>query len=467
MTGMLRDRLLLTLVAAHIALKAVLLPRATSSPIVTDENYYNNAGKMLANAIRQIATGGGVPTQDLRDRVVGNGWFMPGMSALLTPLYLVAPHASLRATRIYIGVVSLIAFLVVVALVYRVLGRPFALALLVVPGLVPVWILYSYALFGDEMAGLTIVAVVALLVVLWRRLYVDREPPRLREGVVLGLLLVATLYLRSSALPLVGGLLVLAVVAAAVLLRGRARLKGVGVLVAAAVIFGALLAPWSWAATRTFGERTITTTTLPVSEAYAFGHHDQLCFGQCVGGGGIWLEMTRYSRVVGRATGESEITVQKQMSQYALRDVTPRSYTRDVLSDLHRYALEPGRANIVTVTGDDGVGHAISVVTDLLYFVALALGAVGLLLARRLPHDRQVLMILVGLSVAALFIQPFVHVCTPRYWPVFAPLLGLGAATLWGRSDRASTNGWLRMIHGGVAAGWIVVLAAVAGVALA
>ncbi len=66
--------------------------------------------------------------------MVGNGWFMPGMSLVLTPLFLVLPDASMESVRGYLGLVSTGLFLYAAWQVRRVLGPAAALCFAVLPG---------------------------------------------------------------------------------------------------------------------------------------------------------------------------------------------------------------------------------------------------------------------------------------------------------------------------------------------
>ena len=67
-------------------------------------------------------------------------------------------------------------------------------------------------------------------------------------------------------------------------------------------------------ASRTLGDRVITTTSVSNVLGNTFGDRDELCFGPCDPGSTIWFNPLRYSREVGRATGLSELEVQHQMS---------------------------------------------------------------------------------------------------------------------------------------------------------
>jgi hypothetical protein len=275
-----------TLIAAHVILKLLLLDRAIHAPLQGDEVAYTDAAKTLANVVRELVTSGSANSASIQRNVIGNGWFMPGMSLVLLPLYLVAPHSDPEVVRIYLGVFTTGLLVLVTVVVRRTLGHGYGNALLVFPGLVPMWVLYSYSAWGDLAAGLT--SILLLVVVLRIASIVLRaSAPSLTDGLTLGSVSIVTLYLRSSALPLVVGLLALVAIGIVVLLRGKSRWRGVLVWILAATTFGALLLPWSVAASRTLGDRVLTTTTLPLSEAVAFGDTDELCFGPC-NPGNIW-----------------------------------------------------------------------------------------------------------------------------------------------------------------------------------
>jgi hypothetical protein len=465
-----------TLIAAHVILKLLLLDRAIHAPLQGDEVAYTDAAKTLANVVRELVTSGSANSASIQRNVIGNGWFMPGMSLVLLPLYLVAPHSDPEVVRIYLGVFTTGLLVLVTVVVRRTLGHGYGNALLVFPGLVPMWVLYSYSAWGDLAAGLT--SILLLVVVLRIASIVLRaSAPSLTDGLTLGSVSIVTLYLRSSALPLVVGLLALVAIGIVVLLRGKSRWRGVLVWILAATTFGALLFPWSVATSRTLGDRVLTTTTLPLSEAVAFGDTDELCFGPC-NPGNIWYSMVNYSREVGRASGSSELVVQKQMSRYALRNTTVHDVARGALDDWNRYALKPsGFESTFRRSADsrpDAVSHVITWTTNVAYFFFLALSAAGMLLVTRRSAYSRVLSLLLKLCGAAMMIQPFVHVASPRYWPVFAPMMALAGAFVvdqvrpssWvGTDGRNSPGGpaskglsaWLTWLQAAATAGWVLV----------
>lgn len=426
------DRILLLLVVAHVVVKFVVFLQIAHGPLVGDETAYANGGRALSNLVRDW---GALQTPDwaeVQRNVVGSGWFMPGMSLLLTPLYLVVPHADGAVLRAYIGVVTSLVFLATVLRVRRSLGALYAGALLVMPGLVPVWAAFSMGAWGDLMAGILIVLLLVQLVELSRDLRRGRAPSPW-GGLQLGLLAIAVVYLRSSASLLVVGLGAVSVLAALLLLRGAERRRAALAAVIAALAFAAVLLPWSIGASTTLHGRVVTTTSVPTVLANTFGDRDRVCFGPCDPGSTIWFSPLRYSRETARATGRSEMEVAEQMSAYARQGVTPSSYTHDVLVDLRSYVRDPERFYTYLRPASDPTRAqdvAIEGATRGLVWAAFAVGVALLVVVLRRPREDQVMSILLKLSIGALLTQPFVHIAGPRYWTTAAPLLGLAAALL-------------------------------------
>ena len=434
------------LVGAHVLMLAATLPLLLGTGLhggilIGDETSYVDAGRALSNAVRDAARLGPFDTTELRLSVVSSGWFMPGMGVLLAPLFTVDPDASVAAVRLYLGVVTTLMLVAAALRVRTLLGDPYALALLVFPGLVPMWVVFSTGAWGDLAAGIVLAVLAAEGAVMLRGITEGRAPT-LRDGVRLGLLAVAMLYLRSSTSILAGGLFVLLGLAALVLLRGAQRRRGIAALVAGGVCFLAVLAPWSIAASRTLGDRVITTTSVSNVLGNTFGDRDELCFGPCDPGSTIWFNPLRYSREVGRATGLSELEVQHQMSAYARRDVTTGSYLRDVARNLGHYLEGPAgftRFMHDPATDLGWLRWLIVALTDLMFYPMVAVGLLVLVVARRRPLPEQALPIVLKVALAALLLQPFVHQAGSRYWPTAAPIVSLGLVML---VLQAKTSTW-------------------------
>jgi len=425
--------LMVALMVAHVVLKILLFPRTAHGDVVGDERFYLDGGRALSNLVRDLVALRSPDSSELSRDVIGNGWFMPGMSLVLTPLFIVVPDASIEVTRAYLGITSVLMFFAAVLAVRRVLGVPYALALLVFPGLVPMWVIFSYAAWGDLAAGVVIVLLVVEVVAI-SRLVQRGVAPTLGQGVRLGLLAIAVVYLRSSALLLVLGLVATLVIVAGFSLPRGQRGRGLVAFAAAAAAAGALLAPWSWAASDVLGTRVVTTTSVPTGLANTFGEPDRLCFGPCDPDSSEWFGPVRYAREVARATGRSEVEILRQMSDHALVGVTPSSYSDDVVANVDRYVTEPERyqrsVRSPGVSEADASERLLSTGTRWMFFTALIAGLLGLLRAWRGPFDRQMLRVATTIGLAALFIQPFVHVAGARYWTTAAPLLALSAVLL-------------------------------------
>lgn len=426
------DRLLVALVSGFLLLRVVMFILVAGAPIFGDEVYYVDGGRALGNLVRDLASFSGPDTAELGRNVVGSGWFMPGMSVLLSPLFLVVPDAPVWLIRLYLGLVSTGMFLTAVWVVRHHLGRLPAAALLCFPGLVPIYAIFGFAAYGDQMAGVLVVVLICQALELLRRVRAG-HPVTWRHGIDLGLFGIVAVYFRSSVSILVVGVCAVTAIAALVLGRREARAGIVGAFVAAGVAFVAVLLPWSVYASSELGGRVVTTTSVPTVMANTFGDRDELCFGECDPGSSIWFSPLRYSREVARATGVSEMSAAVEMSAYARTDVTAESYSRSVLENLARYTRNPGGfAPMLTAPSTpDAVVVAIQVSTGILFFPALAAGVVMLLVVVRRDAFSQVKAVLLKVAIGALMVQPFVHICGSRYWVTLGPLLGLSIATLW------------------------------------
>ena len=419
--------LLAGLFAAHVVLKLALLPSVGHSPLVGDEASYVNGGMALSNLVRDLVGLGPVDTEELRRNLVASGWFTPGMSVLLTPLFLVAPDAPILLVRVYLGVATSLLLLLAMLSVRRTFGDRYAALLLVFPGLVPMWLLFGYTAWGDLTAGLLAVVLVAHLVEIFRRIR-SGVSFSVREGAWLGLVGVGVVYLRSPTTLLVGGMFVLVLLAVVLLLRSRERVRGVVALGAAGAVFAVLLAPWSVLASASLDSRVITTTSVHNSRSNTFGEYDRICFGPCDPGSTIWFNPLRYSREVARATGYGEVEVQAEMSAYAQANRTPESYARDVLRDFDNYGGNPAQYVAALMSEEDEGGPVfwfVGVATSVMFFVAVLFLLWALLLATRRSFDSQITSIMIKLAMAALLTQPFVHVSSGRYWTTAAPVAAL------------------------------------------
>ncbi len=423
------DKLLLALVGAHLLVKVLIFPQVMDARLVGDETSYVDGGRALSNALRDLVALRGFDTAELSRNVVSSGWFMPGMMFLVAPIFVVDPDASIAMIRAWLGLCSTALFLVAVIAVRRQFGIRYAAFLLVFPGLVPMWLAFSYGAWGDLTAGLVILVMVTVLVPILRRVR-EGVAPTYREGAVLGLLAIAVVYFRSSAAILSVGLCLVLGLVVLFLLRGRPRTHGFLALVLAGGIFVMVLAPWSVTASKALGSRVMTTTSVSNVTANTFGDPELLCFGPCDPNSTIWFTPVRYAREVARATGEGEVEVQVQMSEYARRNVTTESYSRDVLRNMGSYLFKPAGFAIHLQPPNAGRDLSFWIVaglTVMMYFPVLLLVLLAMFTVFRTSFENRWVALVVKLGVGALLVQPFVHIAGARYWTTAAPLWALAA----------------------------------------
>lgn len=434
------ERVLVWLFLAIVVLRAYVYLGVAGDELVGDEAYYLDSGRALSNLVRDLVWLRSPDTAELDRIVVGSGWFMPGMSVVLAPLYLVVPGASIAVARGYLAVVTTLLLLVTARRVRRTFGNGPAGALLVYPGLVPTYAAFAAAGWGDSAAGLVAVLVICRAVDSVRAVREHRPVPWYR-GLGLGALAIVAVYFRSSVSLLVVGVLGVTFVVSLLLAHRAERGRVVLSYVAAGLAFLALLAPWSIGASAALDGRVVTTVSVPTVRANTFGDRDRVCFGECDTGTSIWFSPLRYSREQARAAGVSEVEIADEMSAYARQDVTPSSYAHDVVINTGRYFGQPARFAGLLSADDAPVGIVLlsEVVTSALFYPAtlVLLVLLGARTRRRFDHQLQLVLLKVG--VLALMAQPFVHIAGPRYWTSMAPLLALGAALLWAvRRDRRS-----------------------------
>ena len=425
--------LVLWLLGAHVVLKLLIYPLVMQAPPFNDEQQYYDGARALSNLLRDVFAFSSPDGAELERNVVASGWFMPGMAILMSPLFVVFPDAGEPLCRAYLGLASLLVLLWAVRSVSKRLGPGYAALLVAFPALLPGWVFMTFTAYGDPLSGIVLVVLVAHVVDMFRKLRAG-EPPAWKEAVQLGLLAITVLYLRSSTsivLAVLGSVVLLAALA---LLKDAQRWRALAAAAVAAAVCFVLLAPWSIAASKSLDARVVTTTTVPISLANTFGDRDQVCFGPCDPDASVWFGPLRYAREVGRATGESEVEVERQMSDYALRNLEPRGYARQAWWNIGSYFFIP--ANFVrhvepaggrTTVGE--VGKWVVIGTSYLVFMpVLVLVLLSFLRIQLRSLEAQILDTLTKLGLLALFVQPFVHIAGARYWTTAGPLFMLAAA---------------------------------------
>jgi len=373
------------------------------------------------------------------EAVVGFGWFAPGIPILMAPLYLVDPTPNLAVYRLYAALLIFLLWLWALRETERDAGHPYALALLVFPGLDITWHMFAGTSWGDLPAGLVLVLVFARLLRI-ARLLQGQGDLGFRELFALEALLALGFYLRGNLL--VVGVAANIFVAALVLILARGpglwrRLRNVLLGMAALAL---AIAPWSIAATRTLGDVVISTSTPAIAFGLSFGRASEICFGPCpeIGPDNIWVRAVTFSRAYGEANGISEVEVQRMMASHATSDLTLPEYVRRVRLNMVHYYSDPSSfvdrrflpSSILGLSEAtiSAVGTLAAWWTGLLFFPALAGLAVANLWVARARLDDQVRSLAIKMLTLCVAIQPFFHISTARYWPSLAGIMAIGTA---------------------------------------
>jgi hypothetical protein len=437
------------LVAGVVLLLALLVWAMRSTGLHGDEYTYATDARALGDWI----AGRGGNAGAVFAEVVGNGWFMPGMAVLGAPLHALLPDPAPWQMQLYMAGVNGALLGALYAALRPVIGERRVWLLLVFPALAPLWWIGALAFLPDLAAGLLLAIAMALACrIALAGLAGERPDWRLIAPIELAL--IAALYLRGPML--IAGLGVHAVLLAVLL--GRSWRRGLPVLAGLAA-FLAALAPWSVAASQHFGATVITTTNVPLVLADSFGDPVRACFEPCPPGNDIEPAYA-FAKAEAARSGQHLFAVQRAMMEHSLEGLTLRGYLAEVREHFGRFVLDPGGWLARKLPVAYGVPEdwraafywAVLSASLLLYapFI-LALAAVNLVPIRS-SDSLRIQAVMIKAMTACVFLQPFVHKTSARYWIGFAALASWAAALLWAHwqarqspipAARRALPGWL------------------------
>lgn len=430
-----------------------------------------------ARALADWATGRGVSWPEAFATVVGSGWFMPGTSFLAAPLYAVWQGAPNWAAFAWLGVINAVLLAALLRAMRSVVGAAPRRIMLVFPLLAPLWLVSALSVLPDVPGGLMLTIAMASA---WRigMAMLRGDPPAWQSIAALVAVLAAALYLRGPLLPAALGLHAI-LIAIALGVRGapwRQRLGWAGRLATGLAAFAALLAPWSLSVSRQLDYPVLTTISFPLAFAGGFGDPRRLCFGPCEDGRDI-NRVRAFAEARAAETGAHPIDVQRAMMAASLQGLGARAYLARVRQHFGAFVFDPGSA----LRHKLGLSFAIRpdwrqtvlltalIPTWLLYLPGLlALLAVNLAVLRSSDAAALQAVLIKGIT-ACLFVQPFLHSPSGRYWVTFAPLLAWSAVLLaqtWRARHTATAEPrrmphWLDAMQAIYAAGLVVLSAAI------
>ncbi len=396
-------------------------------PFSGDEESYVARAKDIADFLLRHR----LSASELQAKVVGYGWFMPGVSLALAPLYLLCELPEIATVRLYAALLMFLLWQWTRREARRVIGPAFSIALFVFPTLSITWLLFSATVWGDAAGGLFL-TLACLRVYRMAVPCSPEQPDGYRQILALELLMGVMVYLRGSLLLAAAGLHGLLALLWAYGPRGT-RGRRLGRLSLGVVTLLVILAPWSVSASRVLGSPVLTTSSIYLNFGLTFGDPGQLCFGPCAPGN-PYFTGAKFSRERARATGMSELHVQYSMAKSALGGLTFAGYARRVAAKFATYLTNPAgfterflrlsRYQLDTAR-TRALGSAIRIATLLLYLPFLLLFAMANFWVSRRCRGDQTLSLLLKLATLCLLAQPFVHPSGSRYWVSYAPFMGL------------------------------------------
>lgn len=419
------------LVGLAITQAGIILYAFRGSELRGDEYTYVAAAQTLADVIASS----GVDTFKAFEAIVGTGWFMPGMALIGAPLFAAFPDAPNWLIFAWMGLVNGTLFTGLLVALRPVLGRRSRSLLLLFPLLAPLWVAGALSFLPDLPAGLLATIAMALA---WRiscAMLADKDVSLSLLAAFEACLIVA-LYLRG---PTIAVALVLHSILFAIALSRRVnRLRAAVWIAAGFATFSAALAPWSIAVSSHFDHPVLTTTNFPLVLADGFGDPEKTCFGPCGPGYDI-IPAARFAEQRAAETGANALAIQREMMEASLEGMDLRSYFAQVREHFGRFLLDPGgrlraRLDKSFAIPEDvrGEVYLVALVPTLaLYIPSLLALLIANLVVIRSSDGLALQAVLIKGVTACLFLQPFFHKSSGRYWIAFAAIATWAAVLLW------------------------------------
>ena len=406
---------------------AVILYALRTSELRGDEVTYASAARAIADAL----TGRAADTSSVFVTVIERGWFMPGMAALCAPLFEIAPEAPNWALALYVACINAALFAAFVWQISPLVGARAALIFGFFPLLAPLWMVSAFSVLPDLPAGLLLANAMVLA---WRigTALIAGQAPRWTWIAGFEVCCIAALYLRGPML--LTGLGLHCILLALAGLRFRLLSRPMAGL----ALFAAALAPWSLAASDHFGAGVLTTTNFPLVIADGFGDPDRLCEGPCEPGIDI-LPAWEYAQARAAETGVHPFTQERAMMAASLEELTVRGYLSQVREHFGRFVFDPAgwlrfKLELSFAVPPNWRGPlaflALSV-TLIGYIPFIAALMVLQIVPVRASDSLSLQSILIKGMTFCLFLQPFLHKSSARYWVAFAALGTWSAIVLW------------------------------------
>lgn len=433
------------------------------SELTGDETFYWRNTRELLHLLR-IHTIPGRSFSEAVERIVGVGWFLPGMSVLAAPARVFSDD--FVVARGWIAILGLGVLLHVSLRLRQMFSGQLATLFVVIVGVLPYTAWFSMTLWGGSIGGLLMLLNLLWALRLARRLRLG-EPVSSWIFLALGGSVGFNVLVRPASLVQILPLALLLVFASIHLAASRQRL-GTAVEQGIALIAGIVLvlAPWQIAVVNELGGPFFLVSSTPMNSILRYGDEAELADV-----GDSFLQLGRHLTNLADERGESLYAVTMAERDRIVGDVTVAERLRLIPISMHRYFAEEnfflGRALDQVedaASTDSGIGSGLLVVNSVMW-LALAVAVVHALVRRwHVWAADGLLGIVMRASFVALLYQPITRASHGRHINYMIPalivfaLLGaekagevtelIGSGEQWPRTQRVVSSVFSLVVAG-------------------
>lgn len=397
-------------------------------PLNGDEHSYARLAMQISEFFR-----GDREFRDLVKTLVGYGWFMPGPSLLLSPLFFLIQDPSVFAIRLYTSLVVYALWLFSLFVMQKEFGKKVRVLFLLFPTANITWLLFASTTWGDLTAGLLLLMGLTKSFDLSKKVILRGENINWTGVLQLELIFIAMVYMRGNLFLVALASHIMLLIFTLLRQGGGFSLKNTRLIIIGVFVFLLSILPWSLLCTTTLKAWVMTTSTPVLSLGVTFGDREKLCFGACPPGN-HWVVAADFSRKVARESGESELDVQRRMVAKSLEGITVKKYLQQVKKNYDRFLFDPTAfpSRFLQISdmdiSEDVKNRFLQLIqawTNFTYYPFLFGLIISNLLVFKARPDLQLLSLYVKAYTLCIFIQPFVHGSHGRYWVTFAPIMML------------------------------------------
>ena len=427
----------LALVFTAVTRLAVYLRFMRYVELSGDERFYWRTSKSIIDLVGFGETSRG----DALDEIIGRGWFMPGISALLTPVRLFSDDIAMG--RLWMGLLNLVMFVVVVHILARHFGIRAAWCFWAIGTFMPTIVLFSFSLWGDITGSFMVVLLTFAAVAEARKGFAWRSSWR---WVAIGFGLGVLTYVRPSML-IVSGVLVAAIVLVNADRDWRAMWSATWrptlVMALTSIL---MIAPWSALLSSDKGGPYLTTTSIELGQIVGFGDPEDVA--EVVGDANQWTAWDDFIQETARREDISYAEAMSRERSRILSSVSTSEYVQRIgtnfdsmllhptgfINRFYRNYNGPTDGDVIEPIGTRGMVGTVQVV---FWIALLGLMFADFLIPRRITTAAVWEHTVLQLTLLSLLVQPFIHAAHPRHHMAMLVVLAVIASVrLFGDGSR-------------------------------